>query len=109
LGGISPRSEVVLALARRGEAPQGRAHVEEHQRGEGEAVGDRDRDEASVADREDLTLLGGDVGLLDRRALGPVGGGEKRGRVLAPARRFLPGRRQHLAVAAEDRRSAQVG
>src|SRR6185436_5225626 len=90
-GAASPASVAAPRLSllwrgkvRRGEPPQGRAHVEEHQRGEGEAVGNGDRGEAGIADGEDLTLLGGDVDLLDRDVLGPVGGSEESGGVLAP-------------------------
>ncbi len=52
---------------------QDRAHVEEEDRGEGEAVGDGDARQAVVAQGEDLALLGRDVDLLDRLVAGPVG------------------------------------
>ena len=73
------------AVAAGGQVAQDRAHVEEDQRGEGEALGDRDRGQAGVAEGEDLALLGGDVDLLDRLAAGPVGDREQRRGVLAPS------------------------
>src|SRR5436309_15737 len=56
LGGIEAPSVAALAeVAKHG------AHVEEEQRGEGKAVGHRDRRQSRVANGEDLALLGGDV------------------------------------------------
>ena len=84
------------------------AHVEEHQRGEREAVGDGDHREPAVANRERLAVLGADVDVRGglRRAARVGGGEQPRGR-LAPAPR-LAARGERRSVGGEDRAAAQV-
>src|SRR6476469_1746020 len=103
LGGIAP-----LAVAALSEVAEDGAHVEEEQRGEREAVGYRDRRQPGVADPENLALLGGDMGLLDRLATGAVRNLEQGGDILAPALGPVAGG-EDRATGLEDRAAAQVG
>src|SRR5262249_50842554 len=89
------------------EVPQQCPHVEQQQRGQGEALGHRYRGEARGRQGEDLALLGADVDLFGRLIVSAVGGGEQGGRVLAPPVRIAIGR-EDGPLAVEDRGPAQV-